>query len=234
MSIYVTGGMSKLNPEKNPEHFFFKHPFTCIIAGPTQSGKTQFTKNLLTNCQKLIKPVPTRVIWCYGQVNDSQSQAIQNDVKLRIDFVEGIPEEFELDKNENNVIVLDDLMHEVGGSNKVAKLFTKKSHHENLTVLLLIQNLFHQNKNMRDLMLNSKYLVLFKNPRDKCQVRYLSTQINPSDTNYVLDAYSQATARPHGYLIFDFDQKTPDEKRLITGIFPNELYIRYIPKKKIM
>jgi len=40
-------------------------------------------------------------------------------------------------------------------------------------VLLLTQNLFHQDTNSRDISLNAKYLVLFKNVRDKKQFLYL-------------------------------------------------------------
>ena len=44
-----------------------QHPFTCIVAGCTQSGKTVWVKSLLENAQKTISPPPQRLIWCYGQ-----------------------------------------------------------------------------------------------------------------------------------------------------------------------
>ncbi len=44
-----------------------QHPFTCIVAGCTQSGKTVWVKTLLKNAKKTISPTPQRVIWCYGQ-----------------------------------------------------------------------------------------------------------------------------------------------------------------------
>ena len=43
------------------------HPFTCIVAGCTQSGKTLWVKTLLENAQQTIRPPPQRIIWCYGQ-----------------------------------------------------------------------------------------------------------------------------------------------------------------------
>lgn len=220
------------------EWFHFKHPFTCIIAGPTQSGKTEFTKKLLRHSELYVKPPPERVLWCYGQLNKSQIDQIRDAWNARaiygreVEFVEGIPSpETEFDTNQNTLLVLDDLMHEAGKCKNVLDLFTRKSHHQNLSVIMLVQNLFHQNKHMRDLMLNSKYLVLFKNPRDKGQIRHLAVQFSPSNVNFVTDAYHQATFRPHGYLIFDFDQQTPDDERLVTGIFPQELPLRYMPKK---
>jgi type IV secretory pathway VirB4 component len=44
-----------------------QHPFTCIVAGCTQSGKTVWVKSLLENVQKTISPLPQRIIWCFGQ-----------------------------------------------------------------------------------------------------------------------------------------------------------------------
>ena len=36
----------------------FKHPFTCLIAGPTQSGKTYLLQKILNFNQILIEPSP--------------------------------------------------------------------------------------------------------------------------------------------------------------------------------
>ena len=44
-----------------------QHPFTCIVAGFTQSGKAVWVKTLLENAQQTIRPPPQRIIWCYGQ-----------------------------------------------------------------------------------------------------------------------------------------------------------------------
>jgi hypothetical protein len=48
-----------------------------------------------------------------------------------------------------------------------ASLFTKKSHHRNISVMYIEQNLFHKGKNHRTISLNAHYMVLFKNPRDE-------------------------------------------------------------------
>ena len=48
-----------------------------------------------------------------------------------------------LDPTKVNLLIIDDLMHEM--NEVVAKLFTKCSHHRNTSVLLLTQNIFHQN-----------------------------------------------------------------------------------------
>ncbi len=39
--------------------FVFKHPFTCMISGPTSSGKTYFVTQLLERAKENISPTPT-------------------------------------------------------------------------------------------------------------------------------------------------------------------------------
>ena len=53
----------------------------------------------------------------------------------------------------------------------------------------------------------------------------------PGQTHYVTEAYKSATEKPHGYLLFDLTQDTPDNLRLRTNIFPGELHTVFIPKK---
>ena len=84
-----------------------QHPFTCIVAGCTQSAKTVWVKTLLENAQKTISPTPQRVIWCYGQWQPSYF-----DMKRTmpgIEFNEGIPDDIHepdyLDISQRNLIV---------------------------------------------------------------------------------------------------------------------------------
>jgi hypothetical protein len=53
-------------------------------------------------------------------------------------------------------------------------------------------------------------MVVFKNPRDVSQIMALAHQMYPQRTKYFLEAYTTATARPHGYLVIDMTQETPD------------------------
>jgi hypothetical protein len=50
----------------------------------------------------------------------------------------------------------------------------------------------------------------------------LAHQMYRQRTKYFLEAYTAATARPHGYLVIDMKQETPDILRLRSHIFPGE------------
>ena len=58
------------------------------------------------------------------------------------------------------LLILDDLMRE-SSSNVILDLFTKGSHHKNISVIFITQNVFHKGKAQRDISLNTKYLMLY-------------------------------------------------------------------------
>ena len=70
--------------------------------------------------------------------------------------------------------------------------------------------------------LNSHYLVLFKNPRDKSQILTLAKQIYPGQTDLFFNQYEEAVKRPFGYLLIDLKTTTQDNCRLRTNVLPSE------------
>ena len=202
----------------------FKHPFTCLVSGPTQSGKTYFTQQLLHNAHCMIHPSPERIIWCHGQIQ--QGLQLPEIVEITDDL--GIIDT--IDGSEATLLILDDLMQEATEDGRVSNLFTKGSHHRDLSVIMLVQNMFYQGKFMRTISLNTHYMVLFKNPRDAGQIRHLSSQLFPGNIKFLVDAYKQATSRPHGYLVMDFTQGTPDHLRVLSDVLPDEAGYYYVTK----
>ena len=142
-----------------------------------------------------------------------------------MNFVEGLPDGNSLDPSQNNLIIIDDLMHEA--DEKIAKLFTKGSHHKNASVIFLTQNIFHQNKHSRTINLNAHYLVMFRNVRDASQITNLAKQMYQGNVKYLRESYEDATSKPYGYLLIDLKPDTSDTLRLRTDIFPGEIHYVY-------
>jgi hypothetical protein len=198
----------------------FKHPFTCMIAGPTKSGKTSFTFRLIDEAQEQITPPPERIMYCYGEY-----QSIFNNYP-HINFNEGLPDNKEFDGKRRTLLILDDLMKEAGDS--VLDIFTKLSHHRNVSVIFLTQNLFFKSKQSRTMNINTQYIVLFKNPRDALQVATLGRQMYPGYSNFLVEAFKDATERPHGYLLIDLHPETIEKFRIRTNIFKGERQYVYV------
>ncbi|KAL9988568.1 hypothetical protein ACROYT_G003026 [Oculina patagonica] len=206
------------------QRFHLGHPFTCMVAGMTGSGKTLWVKSLLQQAHKTIHLPPERIVWCYSQWQPAYSELLMT--IPGIEFSKGIPETLEQDSyfdvNIRNLIVIDDQMIEAGSDNRVVNLFTKGSHHRNLSVIYIVQNLFHQGKGTRSISLNSHYLVLFKNPRDKLQILTLAKQMYPGQTAWFMKQYEDAVQRPFGYLFVDLKPTTQESCRLRTNVLPGE------------
>ena len=74
----------------------------------------------------------------------------------------GIPSDEELKQViKPFILVLDDMMGEIDPK-RLADLFTKKSHHNNFTVIFLSQNLF--DKSLRVPRTNAQYIFLMRAP----------------------------------------------------------------------
>ena len=199
------------------------HPFTCVVSGPSGSGKTVFVEKLLRHRNAMINPPPKRVFWFYGV----RQPALEDRWKGVITFMEGLPDASALPPD--CVIIIDDQMSETDLT--VSNLFTKDSHHRSLSVVYIVQNLFGKNQHMRTISLNSHYLIIFKNPRDASQASHLGKQMYPRKLKYFQEAYKDATSGPHGYLLCDLRQETPDHLRLRTRIFPDDSeHVVYVEK----
>jgi len=111
-----------------------QHPFTAIVAGSTGCGKTRFVFILVENGSKMIEPTPEEIWYCYGEFQPLFSRY------SRVKFHEGLPDFAKFDGRRPVLLIIDDLMSETNDT--VANLFTKSSHHRNVSVLYLTQTYF--------------------------------------------------------------------------------------------
>jgi hypothetical protein len=181
------------------------HSFTSVIAGPTGSGKSMFVQWFVHNIKHMMTPKPDRILRCYGEY-----QTLYGTVK-GIEFQQGLPDLDNLDPREKHLIILDDLMDET--DQRLASLFTKKSHFRNISVMYIVQNLFHH----RTISLNTHYMVLLQN---LSQIMSLAHQMYPRRTQFFLEAFARATARPHGYMVIEHSMSKNYRKSLRQTTYP--------------
>ena len=134
----------------------FHHPFTCVVAGPTSCGKTEFVAKFIEHVKQMMTPSPQRIVCSYGEWQ-SRFDSVPN-----VEFIEGLPQRENFDGTQSTLLILDDLMNETKRS--VTDLFTKGSSHRDLSVVYIVQNLFNNGKEHRRISLNSHHIVVFKNP----------------------------------------------------------------------
>lgn len=162
-------------------------PFRLLLAGPSQCGKTHFFKHLLRCREFMSVPPPKQVFWFYG-VEASVDSAREEFPEIT--FIQDLPTDEwmqdNIDPREYPLLIIDDLMQDAitperRGSTKDSRktinhLFTRGSHHQNISVIMTTQTLF-SNVKMRELALNASATVVFANNRDRSHIRPLGDQI---------------------------------------------------------
>ena len=196
----------------------FVSPATIILSGTTSSGKSTWIERFLQ--QNMFDVKPDKIYYCYG-VYQKKFEDMPH-----VNFIHGLPDSFtQFHGSRHNLIIIDDLQDEVANSKAVEQLFTRESHHRNLSVVYINQNLFYQGKHSRTIALNTHYTILFRNPRANSQLRILRSQ---TGLKHLDEAYNDVMKHNRfGYLVIDLSPYSKTEYKLRTQIFPHEDLIIY-------
>jgi hypothetical protein len=189
------------------------HPFSWIIAGSSQSGKTEFTKHLIKHLDSMIFPKI-----------DEDILSIDNRVNLVKDL------DFDIAKGENRLVIIDDQMNDALKNPKIQDLFTKGVHHRSISVILITQNLFPQEKFARTIRLNATYMSIFKSPTFNSQVVFLGRQLFPNTPKFLSSAYEKETETPYSYIFINLHPICDNHLRVRSNILPCQNNIIYIPQ----
>jgi len=112
-----------------------RHPFSCIVSGPNGSGKSSFCIRFLQNLYALCteRKFDGGIVRRYGEKSAVPSR-LQLPANIR--FNEGLPEDLRNANGEPRLVMIDDLLNYVY-SKQVCDLFTRGSHHRNISVFLI-------------------------------------------------------------------------------------------------
>ena len=180
--------------------------------------KSVFVKRFLTHLPDMCNTRFDRILFYYGEWQETYRTDYRSGGGQRIEFWEGVPQpnNYSRDSDKKKMIVLDDLMRE-SCTSVILDFFTKGCH--------------HKGQNQRDLSLNSNNIVHFKNPRDRAQIKYLARQVYHEDPKFLQEAFIDAYTPPYSYLLLDMKQDTLDEYRFRANIFPDDsTQYAYVPK----
>ena len=217
--------------------FKFQTPTSVAVIGASGSGKTQFIFNILDNKDKIFEIQPKGILYCY-----TEYQEIFDKYKEYVQFFKGVPTKSDLDKfrsklisridkNPHIILILDDLMLDINID--VCKLITIYSHHNNISVFLILHNLFFQHKLMRSIILSIHYYVIFGIRRDVSQIRYFSNQLfnDKKLRDEFLDLYKETLNTKYGYLLIELHPGQCYRVAIRQNIFPHEIETVFLPKE---
>jgi hypothetical protein len=198
-----------------------KNSFGMLVSGPPYSGKTYFVLQLLRHSDRLIDTKFDNIVFFYGQYNSAVEQ-IKSEHPNIVTVVEGIPDNIDdyIAEKKQNLFIFDDLMQEATSNRTLTSLFYKKCQHQQVSWIMLVQNIFHYGKERLTFYRCAHYLVLFYNSLDKSQIYSIAQKILPGQQKSFIKMYEMSAGlSPHGYLMIYGDVNTPAEARFRTDIF---------------
>ena len=195
----------------------FKHSFSMLIAGASGSGKTYFTKDMFNRVDQTLESI----VWFYEEWQPLYESLSE------VTFVKGMPSTLDeyLQIPGAKMMVFDDMMSKCAESDLICQTFTRKRHHQNLSVVFIVQNLFCQGKVMRNIHLNTEYFVLFRNPRDKSQFGHFARQLETLKSKQLIENYMTAISKPYDHFLVDLKPHTPDQLRYRSNSLQDIQYV---------
>ena len=102
-----------------------QHPFSAVVAGPSNSGKTFFVKTLMYNSDKMCSVKFDNFVYVYTSWQPMYDQMLH---AFDIKFIEGIPQKLDDDSlfppDKRSLLILDDVMSQAASNGEVEKIFT--------------------------------------------------------------------------------------------------------------
>ena len=211
----------------------FHHPFTAILSAPSCSGKSTLAFNIIQQSASLVSVPFDALIVLYRSWQPLYDR-MRSELQIPVFFYERqFPEPMKtlLTGFQSPVILIDDGLCTENRSD-VQDLFTRESHHLNVSVILLTQSLFDsKDPTLRVCHRNAKILILFGCPRDKGSLRTLVFQIHPDKhkARLLLSTLDDVLAVPYSYIMMDFQAYCPIEERYKTNILSESPVVYTFP-----
>ena len=114
-------------------------------------------------------------------------------------------------------------MDEGSSDKNVLDLFTKDSHHQQITVIYLCQDLFPSGKFAKTISRNAHYIIAFKNPRDQLGLRNLLQQSFPTQFREVLNTFRKVTNDwQFAYMLLELHPASRDDQHMLSHVLKDE------------
>ena len=195
----------------------FNNPARIIIAGYSNSGKSEMCKNLI----KIYHKNFNHILYCGV---DSHPLQRNQEINTKLTVSTEILNPFDYTYLGDILFILDDCFLEAVQNQNVVDSFTK-GRHKKISTIFITQNIFFSGKHARNIALNCSHYILMRN-RDLGQIETLGRQIyGNTNGKEFLNIYKKALSQnTYGYLLIDLGPSTPENLQLRTNILGETIY----------
>ena len=182
-----------------------------IIFGQTGSGKTHFMLELIR--KKMIHPFPKNIYYMY-KVEQDFMKSWNKIEEQKITFIQSLNPD-KMKTSEPSLLVIDDLL--LSTNKDVVEMFILGSHHKQISLFYLSQNLFPDCSLFRTMSNNAHYFVIFNNKRNSTQIHRIAHQVYMGkDVQRIKNAYKRIQQQHWGFMVLTFVPELPEELTVVT------------------
>jgi|TARA_B110000208_G_scaffold35914_1_gene47650 hypothetical protein len=132
-------------------------PFRLIIGGGSGCGKTTILKEIVDKSH-FSSPFD-KIVYCYPDYLEE----IPIEFDQIVEYHAGICDaKYFSSLPKNTLLLFDDMMTECGKSDEIMKLFSVIARKKNISIIFLVQNIYDQSRQFRNIRLNATSFILFK------------------------------------------------------------------------
>ena len=173
-----------------------KMPFSLMVSGPSQSGKSQWICKLIEQRAQIFETEFDQIIYCQPELLAHRPNEIFNRILKSFPtamLLSGLPNIAKLHLNIGRgrpvLLIIDDQMNAFLSSEAMLHLLTVGVHHHDVNVIFTVQNYFSASKFGKTMTRNSIYKTFFFNRTDLTELRHISTQIVAKSPNFLKSCF---------------------------------------------
>ena len=173
----------------------FPKSFRCIIAGPSECGKTFLLKNLF------LSSIQFNRLYIIGPTGDQYEELKIKDVVF-IKEIQGLPSPDQLPKDIKKLKIFDD----VGGKEPVINEYICRGRHSNYNMMYLEQNTFSADRqNVRE---NCNLFIIFEQ-RGRATTAIYHYFFSRAELSYddFCSIYEKVLEEPYNYIVIEKSKK---------------------------
>ena len=203
------------------------HPFSLIMASPSNGGKSTLAYNIVKNSQHLVAGTDNHgfdSVWIIYRSFQPLYRKMVEEFQIPVHlFEKSLPRDLESLLADNPtkypIIIVDDGICKEN-EELVLDLFCRLGHHLSISVILICQSIYDsKNPVLRVCHRNTKALIVFACPRDHGTLRILIQQMiaDKKKQRCLLSAVENELQVPYRYVMFDFHPLCPPDLRYKTN-----------------
>lgn len=210
-------------------------PFSMLVAASTKSGKTELVKDLIVNHYQVFDRPVEEVVWLHHKnaKDEDLCSYLRQHLNVPIRFIEGFPAQdiaeqrlFQTDKSSLKCLVLDDIVASALKSPTFIDLFTIISHHQNVVVIAILQNLHSDTSGHRQIMnniiRNVSYVVLFPDRRQTAACKQIARTYFNGDEHLLMRPFKYLIENKEKYQYMVIDFVDSDKPVKFNSLRPND------------